>query len=68
MLFRSLKPDNWHGVEHITMDTITRTNQHIPLKTTMPVTGQGLWLIILLSISTLTMLGGIILLARNNRR
>jgi hypothetical protein len=38
------------------------------LKTTMPVTGQGLWLIILLSISTLTMLGGIILLARNNRR
>lgn len=64
----NLKPDGWHGVEHITMDTITRTNQHIPIKHTMPVTGQGLWLIILLSISLTTMIGGIIILARNNHR
>lgn len=46
-----LKPDGWHGVEHITMDTITRTNQRIPVKHTMPTTGQGLILILLLGIS-----------------
>lgn len=64
----NLKPDGWHGVEHITMDTITRTNQRIPAKHTMPTTGQGVWLIILLGISLATMIGGIILLVRNNRR
>ena len=63
----NLKPDGWHGVEHITMDTITRTNQHIPVKHTMPTTGQGLWLIILLGVSTLTMIGGIIILIRGVR-
>ncbi len=63
-----LKPDGWHGVEHITMDTITRTNQRIPVKHTMPTTGQGLILIPLLGISLTTMIGGIIILARTSRR
>jgi hypothetical protein len=62
------KPDGWHGVEHITMDTITRTNQRIPVKHTMPTTGQGLILILLLSVSLTTMIGGIIILARTSRR
>lgn len=64
----NLKPDGWHGVEHITMDTITRTNQRIPAKHTMPTTGQGVWLSILLGISLTTMIGGIIILARNGRK
>ena len=64
----NLKPDNWHGVEHITMDTITRTNQHIPVKHTMPTTGQGMWLIILLTVSVLTAVGGLIVLVRTGRR
>lgn len=64
----NLKPDGWHGVEHITMDTITRTSQRIPAKHTMPTTGQGVWLIILLGISLATMIGGIIILARTSRR
>ena len=63
-----LKPDGWHGVEHITMDTITRTDQRIPVKHTMPTTGQGLILILLLGISLTTMIGGIIILARTSRR
>lgn len=63
-----LKPDGWHGVEHITMDTITRTNQRIPVKHTMPTTGQGLILILLLGISLTTMIGGIIILVRTSRR
>ena len=63
-----LKPDNWHGVEHITMDTITRTNQRIPVKHTMPITGQGMWLIILLGISLATMIGGIVILMRTSRQ
>lgn len=64
----NLKPDGWHGVEHITMDTITRTSQRIPAKHTMPTTGQGVWLIIPLGISLATMIGGIIILARTSRR
>lgn len=63
-----LKPDNWHGVEHITMDTITRTNQHIPVKHAMPMTGNGQWLIILLTVSVLTAVGGLIVLVRTGRR
>lgn len=63
-----LKPDGWHGVEHITMDTITRTNQRIPMKHAMPMTGNGQWLIILLTVSVLTAVGGLIVLVRTGRR
>ena len=64
----NLKPDNWYGVEHITMDTITRTNQPIPMKHAMPMTGNGQWLIILLGISLATMIGGIVILMRTSRQ
>lgn len=37
-------------------------------KHTMPTTGQGVWLILLLGISLITMIGGIIILARTSRR
>lgn len=63
-----LKPDGWHGVEHITMDTITLTNQRIPVKHAMPMTGNGQWLIILLTVSVLTAVGGLIVLVRTGRR
>ena len=63
-----LKPDGWHGAEHITMDTITRTNQRNPMKHAMPMTGNGQWLIILLTVSVLTAVGGLIVLVRTGRR
>lgn len=64
----NLKPDDWKGVEHISMDTITRTNQLLPMKHTMPLTGDGRWLILLLAVSVLTAGAGIILLVRGGRR
>lgn len=64
----NLKPDDWKGVEHISMDTITRTNRHVPMKHTMPLTGDGRWLIMLLAVSVLTAGTGIILLVRGGRR
>ena len=50
------------------MDTITRTNQLLPMKHTMPLTGDGRWLILLLAVSVLTAGAGIILLVRGGRR
>lgn len=64
----NLKPNGWKGVEHITMDTITRVNQPVPVKHAMPMTGDGRWLIILLAASVLTAGVGVVLVVRGGRR